>query len=83
MSDKDCRKCRVGKFKNALCSNDICKTFGAVGNEEDFIRLFTRQRGEWIKATESIWKCSLCNGIMFVESKYCPFCGADMTGVDR
>lgn len=39
-----------------------------------------RPRGEWIKATESIWKCSLCNGIMYVESNYCPFCGAKMDG---
>lgn len=37
-----------------------------------------RPKGEWIKATESTWKCSLCKGIMFVESNYCPFCGADM-----
>lgn len=39
-----------------------------------------RPKGEWIKATESTWKCSLCKGIMFVESNYCPFCGADMRG---
>lgn len=37
-----------------------------------------RPRGEWIKATESTCKCSLCNGIMYVESNYCPFCGAKM-----
>ena len=37
-----------------------------------------RPKGKWIKATESTCKCSLCNGIMYVESDYCPFCGADM-----
>ena len=37
-----------------------------------------RPKGKWIKATESTWKCNLCNGIMYVESDYCPFCGADM-----
>lgn len=39
-----------------------------------------RSKGEWIKATESIWKCSLCKGIMFMESNYCPNCGAEMEG---
>ena len=39
-----------------------------------------RPRGEWIKATEATWKCSLCDGIMYVESNYCPFCGAKMEG---
>ena len=37
-----------------------------------------RPRGEWKKATESIWKCSLCNAIMFTDSNYCPNCGAKM-----
>lgn len=37
-----------------------------------------RPRGEWIKATESVWECSLCKGIMFMESGYCPHCGAEM-----
>ena len=37
-----------------------------------------RPRGEWEKATESIWKCSLCDAIMFTDSNYCPNCGADM-----
>lgn len=37
-----------------------------------------RPKGEWKKATESIWKCSLCNAIMFTDSNYCPNCGADM-----
>ena len=39
-----------------------------------------RPRGEWEKATESIWKCSLCNAIMFTDSNYCPNCGAKMNG---
>lgn len=37
-----------------------------------------RPQGRWTKATESICECSLCKGIMFLESNYCPFCGADM-----
>ena len=37
-------------------------------------------KGEWEKATESIWKCSLCNAIMFTTSNYCPNCGAVMRG---
>lgn len=37
-----------------------------------------RPRGEWTKATESIWKCSLCDAIMFTDSNYCPNCGAKM-----
>lgn len=39
-----------------------------------------RSTGEWKKATESIWKCSLCNAIMFTDSNYCPNCGAKMNG---
>lgn len=37
-----------------------------------------RSKGEWKKATESIWKCSLCDAIMFIDSNYCPNCGAKM-----
>ena len=39
-----------------------------------------KPKGEWKKATESIWKCSLCNAIMFTTSNYCPNCGAVMRG---
>lgn len=56
MSHIDCRECRVHRFKNSLCSKDICKTFGAIGNEEDFIRLFTRERGEWIETAQDYYE---------------------------
>lgn len=45
--------------------------------------IIERPSGEWVKATESVWECSLCKGIMFVESNYCPFCGSDMRGEDE
>lgn len=39
-----------------------------------------KPKGKWKKATESIWKCNLCNAIMFTDSNYCPNCGAKMDG---
>lgn len=50
-------------------------------NKGGTVRIYSivdRPQGRWTKATESIWKCSLCNGIMFTESNFCPNCGSDM-----
>lgn len=38
-----------------------------------------RPKGKWIQH-ESISECSECRAYFYIESNYCPSCGADMRG---
>lgn len=47
------------------------------------------KRGHWIEKTgfdgwgDTIYTCSECETTEYVESKYCPNCGAELRGIDN
>ena len=54
MSDVNCANCRVGAFKESLCSNSFCKKYKAMGGTKDFVELLKDQKAEaipisWLK----------------------------------
>lgn len=57
--------------------------YKAKGGTVRTYKLENRPQGEWIYTNNPLrlndeWKCNRCGNISFVETNYCPNCGAKM-----
>lgn len=73
----NCMNCMVGRFKDFLCSDEICKIFGKKGSVDDFENIVLAKIAYVIKDDDGNIHCSNC-GSNECWGNYCMNCGAKM-----